>query len=75
MLRRLKDDELNGEPLVKLPERRIEIVDCEFDAGERAFYDALQNKMEGTLERLMNQEKAANYTSVLLLLLRLRQGA
>lgn len=74
MLRRRKDQILNGKPLIELPQRTVEIVPCEFDPAEQAFYAALQTKMEGSIEKLM-QEKAANYMSVLLLLLRLRQGA
>jgi SNF2 family DNA or RNA helicase len=74
MLRRQKDQILNGQPLIILPARTVEIVECEFDTSETAFYRNLENKMEDTVHKLMHQEKAANYTSVLLLLLRLRQG-
>src|SRR5882757_5481941 len=46
MLRRRKDQLLNGEVLIKLPKRQIEIISCEFDASEREFYSALEAKME-----------------------------
>ena len=75
MLRRRKDQTLNGKVLIELPERNVNIVSCPFDASERTFYDALANKMESVIEKLMAQSGGkANYTSVLLLLLRLRQG-
>jgi SNF2 family DNA or RNA helicase len=74
MLRRLKTDEIDGKPLVTLPERRLDIIDCEFDRHEREFYDDLENRMEGAVERLMQQGSTKAYTSMLLLLLRLRQG-
>lgn len=73
MLRRQKDQTLNGKPLIELPARIVEIVPCDFDVEERTFYHALADKMGKTMEKLMQQEHA-NYTSVLLLLLRLRQG-
>lgn len=74
MLRRRKDDEINGKKLIELPKRTIEIVSCPFDASERTFYTSLETKMDDVLEKLMNQEKGSKYISVLLLLLRLRQG-
>ncbi|KAF8647534.1 hypothetical protein AX16_006641 [Volvariella volvacea WC 439] len=75
MLRRQKDQTLNGQPLIKLPGRHLNIVPCTFDASEKAFYDALEAKMEDVLAKLTAQEKKGSaYMSVLLLLLRLRQA-
>lgn len=77
MLRRRKDDQLNGKVLIQLPKRTLEIMSCDFDASERAFYDALESKMESVIEKLMKQSAktgGSNYMSVLLLLLRLRQA-
>jgi SNF2 family DNA or RNA helicase len=73
MLRRRKDHIINGKPILDLPARNVEIVHCPFSASERAFYDAIQAKVEDSLEKIMGSEKK-NYTSILLLLLRLRQG-
>jgi SNF2 family DNA or RNA helicase len=73
MLRRQKDEILNGKPLIVLPPRNVNIVECEFDEAENAFYHALENQMETTVNKLVQQDNA-KYTSVLLLLLRLRQG-
>lgn len=75
MLRRKKDTMLNGKPIIKLPERIVEVVECQFDPDEREFYEAIENKVESTLEKfLKNGEASRNYTSMLVLLLRLRQG-
>jgi SNF2 family DNA or RNA helicase len=75
MLRRRKDQFLNGKPLIELPKRHVNIISCPFDSSEQAFYDGLENKMEDVIEKLMAQSKGKNnYISVLLLLLRLRQG-
>lgn len=76
MLRRLKTDQLEGKPLVDLPERRVNVVVCEFDEEERAFYQALQDKMELAFNKFLDAGTVmSNYTAVLTLLLRLRQGA
>lgn len=76
MLRRRKQDTLNGKALIELPARTVEIVPCAFDAHEKFFYESLETKMEGVLEKLLAETKGGggNYMSVLLLLLRLRQG-
>jgi len=75
MLRRRKDQTLNGEVLIKLPKRIVQVISCKFDDSEDRFYNALESKMEGVIENLMSSGKGNNsYISVLLLLLRLRQG-
>ena len=73
MLRRQKDQSLNGKALLELPKRIVSVVSCEFDSSEQVFYAGLENKMESVIEKLMGNGKS-NYISVLLLLLRLRQG-
>lgn len=76
MLRRKKDTMLNGKPLIVLPDRIVNIVACTFDDDEREFYDAIQSKVDLTLNKFMkNGNTAINYTSMLVLLLRLRQGS
>lgn len=75
MLRRKKDAILNGRPLLELPDRIVRIVHCPFDADEREFYESIASKVELTLNKFRQSgDIARNYTSVLVLLLRLRQG-
>ncbi|KAF8062181.1 SNF2 family DNA-dependent ATPase [Lyophyllum atratum] len=75
MLRRRKDQSLNGKALIDLPKRIVNVVSCPFDSSEQAFYEALEGKMESVIEKLMaNNKGKSNYISVLLLLLRLRQA-
>lgn len=75
MLRRRKDQIINGKALIELPKRTVNVVSCVFDASEKNFYDSLETKMESVVEKLMATNKGKNnYISVLLLLLRLRQG-
>ncbi|KAK1216281.1 hypothetical protein PQX77_021090 [Marasmius sp. AFHP31] len=79
MLRRRKDDKVNGKALVELPKRIINVVSCPFSKLERQFYVGLENRMGQALEQL-NEEAVragktqASYMSVLVLLLRLRQA-
>ncbi|KAF5323139.1 hypothetical protein D9611_009212 [Ephemerocybe angulata] len=77
MLRRRKNDTLNGKVLIELPKRTVEVVPCPFDAHEKNFYESLETKMETVLDKLMkdaNGKGGGAYMSVLLLLLRLRQA-
>jgi SNF2 family DNA or RNA helicase len=75
MLRRQKDQILNGKALIELPKRTVNVVSCDFDPSEKIFYDSLETKMKSVIEKLMETTKGNNnYFSVLLLLLRLRQG-
>jgi SNF2 family DNA or RNA helicase len=75
MLRRRKTDIVNGKPLIELPERHLSIVPCDFDEDERQFYFALENKIDEAMKKFVkNNEVMKNYTNVMVLLLRLRQG-
>ncbi|PPQ99319.1 hypothetical protein CVT24_009187 [Panaeolus cyanescens] len=73
MLRRRKDQNLNGKALIQLPKRTIEVISCPFDDTERKFYTALETKMEDSIAKLMAASNK-NYMSMLLLLLRMRQA-
>lgn len=67
---------LNGKTIIQLPERTVEIVQCVFDPEELSFYQTLENKMSKEVDKLMNAGDAQkNYTNILTMLLRLRQGA
>ena len=75
MLRRRKSNVLNGKPLIEHPERHPSIEPCEFDTDEREFYFALENKVGKAMQKFVkNDEVMRNYTNVMVLLLRLRQG-
>ena len=74
MLRRTKDTIINGKPIVDLPARLISIIDCEFDRVQREFYASVDEKVQKSLENLQKGDINKAYTSVLVLLLRLRQG-
>lgn len=75
MLRRTKNQEIDGKPIIVLPPRTVEVLPCEFDAEERAFYSAVEARTDLAMNKFMEKGTVmANYTSVLILLLRLRQG-
>lgn len=75
MLRRRKTDVINGKPLIELPERHLSIVPCDFDEDERLFYSTLENKIDEAMKKFVkNDAVMKNYTNVMVLLLRLRQG-
>ncbi|KAJ7138696.1 SNF2 family N-terminal domain-containing protein [Mycena crocata] len=74
MLRRTKTQKLNGHMLIDLPPRSIKIISCTFDQSEKAFYSALERRMEGAITRVMKKSNRGGYIGILLLLLRLRQA-
>ena len=42
----------DGKPILKLPGRIVQVVQCPFDAEERAFYDALEQKTALTFNKV-----------------------
>ena len=74
MLRRLKTQTFNGKPILDLPSRNVEVVECDFDPEELEFYTALVERTDDKLNKMQRMEKNASMMGVLLLLLRLRQG-
>ncbi|KAF9184250.1 hypothetical protein BGZ50_003812 [Haplosporangium sp. Z 11] len=74
-LRRTKTSQVDGKPILQLPDRNVEKVPTPFSIEERAFYTALEHR---TKERFNAYVKAGtvmkNYSNILVLLLRLRQA-
>lgn len=54
-IRRLKSDEDEGKPLVKLPPRTVVIQEVELSQEERELYDAMQNHGQLVIGRLEAQ--------------------
>ncbi|XP_010234334.1 helicase-like transcription factor CHR28 isoform X2 [Brachypodium distachyon] len=75
LLRRTKETMINGEPIINLPPKTINLVKVDFRKEERAFYMTMEER-----SRQQFKEYAAagtvkqNYANILLLLLRLRQA-
>ncbi|XP_026408267.1 helicase-like transcription factor CHR28 isoform X2 [Papaver somniferum] len=75
MLRRTKGTLLDGEPIINLPSKTVNLTKVEFSAEERAFYSKLESDSRSQFKAYaaagtLNQ----NYASILLMLLRLRQA-
>ncbi|XP_044968034.1 helicase-like transcription factor CHR28 [Hordeum vulgare subsp. vulgare] len=75
LLRRTKETLLDGEPIIKVPPKTIELKKINFTQEERYFYLALE---EGSREKFKEFAAAGtikqNYANILVLLLRLRQA-
>lgn len=75
MLRRLKTAEVDGKKILNLPARTVTVVKCAFDDDERTFYTALAERTALRMSKFMRAGSvSANYTSILTMLLRLRQA-
>ncbi|KAI9498457.1 SNF2 family N-terminal domain-containing protein [Zychaea mexicana] len=74
-LRRSKKAKIDGRPILNLPERNVHFTHINFTPDERAFYDFVNQKSQAQFNRYMKAGTVMkNYSSVLVLLLRLRQA-
>ncbi|KAF8958574.1 SNF2 family N-terminal domain-containing protein [Flammula alnicola] len=74
LLRRTKDSTLEGQPLLQLPLKHIEIVKLKFTPEEREVYDVFEKRTKIQLNRFMrNNTLIKNHAAVLVMILRLRQ--
>ncbi|CAI4065090.1 hypothetical protein SUVZ_08G2230 [Saccharomyces uvarum] len=74
MLRRSKADKIDGQPLLELPPKIVEVDESQLKGGELEFYTALESKNQALAKRLLNNSARGSYSGVLTLLLRLRQA-
>ncbi|KAH9837668.1 SNF2 family N-terminal domain-containing protein [Rhodofomes roseus] len=74
LLRRTKDAEIEGEPLLQLPEKHIELEYLEFSDEERQLYDSFEGRAQTQINRFLRDGSLLKNTSVVLvMILRLRQ--
>ncbi|KAL6651979.1 hypothetical protein ACP70R_010904 [Stipagrostis hirtigluma subsp. patula] len=75
LLRRTKETLIDGEPIIKLPPKTIQLNKIDFTKEERVFYLTLE---EGSRQKFKAYDAAGtikeNYANILVLLLRLRQA-
>ncbi|KAG8420664.1 hypothetical protein J3459_010880 [Metarhizium acridum] len=75
MLRRKKDSQLDGKPILQLPPKTEHIVYAELSVDERDFYKQLEEKAQVVFSKYLREGSVGkNYSSILVLLLRLRQA-
>ncbi|KAK3303320.1 SNF2 family N-terminal domain-containing protein [Chaetomium strumarium] len=60
-------------PAFKVTQRKVVTVETRFSPAEREFYDALEERADKSLEKMM-KGRNVNYANALVLLLRLRQA-
>ncbi|KIY44892.1 hypothetical protein FISHEDRAFT_50412, partial [Fistulina hepatica ATCC 64428] len=74
IMRRRKDGMLEGEPLLQLPPRDIEMVELEFTPDEREIYDSFEKEMALRINKFIREDTVkTNHVYILVLILRLRQ--
>ncbi|GJE92995.1 SNF2 family N-terminal domain-containing protein [Phanerochaete sordida] len=74
LLRRTKDAEIEGKPILQLPEKHVDIVRLQFSKDERQLYDHIEKKAQIQINRYLRQGTIVkNHSAVLVLILRLRQ--
>ncbi|XP_047307734.1 helicase-like transcription factor CHR28 [Impatiens glandulifera] len=75
MLRRTKGTFLDGEPIITLPPKSVQLTKVEFTKEEREFYSRLEADSRAQFEEYAAAGTVKkNYVNILLLLLRLRQA-
>ncbi|XP_044079838.1 helicase-like transcription factor isoform X2 [Siniperca chuatsi] len=73
-LRRTKSSEVNGRPLVSLPEKTVCVEQVELSQPEREEYELARNEGRNTIGRYVAEGTVLrNYADVLAILMRLRQ--
>ncbi|XP_038712554.1 helicase-like transcription factor CHR28 isoform X2 [Tripterygium wilfordii] len=75
MLRRTKGTLLDGEPIINLPPRLVELKKVDFTLEERDFYSRLESDSRAQFKEYADAGTVKqNYVNILLMLLRLRQA-
>lgn len=75
MLRRTKGTLLDGEPIISLPPKSVELRKVEFSQEERDFYSKLEADSRAQFQEYADAGTVKqNYVNILLMLLRLRQA-
>uniref|UniRef100_H2MA84 Helicase like transcription factor n=2 Tax=Oryzias latipes TaxID=8090 RepID=H2MA84_ORYLA len=73
-LRRTKNSEVNGQRLVRLPEKKVYVEQVELSQQEREEYELACNEGRSTIGRYVSEGTVLrNYADVLVILMRLRQ--
>ncbi|KAI7874992.1 hypothetical protein K492DRAFT_137057 [Lichtheimia hyalospora FSU 10163] len=74
-LRRSKKAKIDGKPILNLPERNVHFTHIDFTPDERQFYEFVNANAQASFNKFVEAGTVMkNYSSVLVLLLRLRQA-
>ena len=73
-LRRMKNDQVNGKPLVALPDKDIRVRHLDFNEEEAAIYKAYEEQGRKVIQKFLKRGTLLkNYAHVFALMMRLRQ--
>ena len=64
-LRRTKKDEVNGRPIIQLPEKIVEVVEKRMTADESVFYRQLESRSQNEFNRFVRDGWRQNYHHIL----------
>ncbi|KAI0640983.1 SNF2 family N-terminal domain-containing protein [Trametes meyenii] len=74
MLRRTKDATVEGEPILQLPPKDVEIVSMDFSEDERQLYDSFEKRAQIQINKFIRERTLfKNHDQVFVWILRLRQ--
>lgn len=68
-LRRTKKEEVNGKPIIQLPEKVVEVVEKPMTADESAFYRQLESRSQSEFDKYVREGWRSNYHHILARLL------
>ena len=64
-LRRTKKEEVNGRPIIVLPEKNIEVVEKRMTSDESVFYRQLESKSQDKFNKYVRDNWRSNYHHIL----------
>lgn len=64
-MRRLKSDKVNGQPIITLPPKTIEVRELEFTLEEMDFYDSMEKQSQARFLKYVRQNFRQNYHHIL----------
>lgn len=74
LLRRTKDSKIDGKPLLELPDKHVLKDYVEMESEEKSYYQRLEGDIKAQAEKLLLVKTKNSSSSILTLLLRLRQA-
>lgn len=75
LIRRTKESQIDGKPILSLPAKEIRMVNAEFSSDEMEFYQSIESKSKIVFNKYVRAGAVGkNYSQILVLLLRLRQA-
>ena len=64
-LRRTKKEDVNGKPIIQLPEKFVEVVEKRMTADESSFYRQLESRSQNEFNKFVREGWRQNYHHIL----------